>query len=137
MEENFKKKILKKLSTPASDYLKKKQPLNNENDPGEYDSEGSMAKSQLTSILNNAKEIKEMLKIRAKTTEISYEEYEDYLSNPTREARKNITASKKKEWYSTASLIYANLYICLKAHSTERFKGLLCVTFLPVDMTVN
>lgn len=61
MEENFKKKILKKLSAPVSDYLKKKQPLNNENDPGEYDSEGSMAKSQLTSILNNAKEIKEML----------------------------------------------------------------------------
>lgn len=61
MEENFKKKILKKLSTPISDYLKKKQPLNNGDDAGEYDDEGSMAKSQLTSILNNAKEIKEML----------------------------------------------------------------------------
>jgi len=42
-------------------------------------------------------EIKKMLKTRAKTTEISYEEYEEYLSNPTREARKNITAMKKRE----------------------------------------
>jgi hypothetical protein len=61
MEENFKKQILKKLSKPISDYLKKRQPLNNENDPGEYDSEGSMAKSQLTSIINNSEEIKKML----------------------------------------------------------------------------
>jgi hypothetical protein len=61
MEENFKKKILKKLSTPVSNYLKKKKLLNNQNDPGEYDSEGSMAKSQLISIMNNAKEIKELL----------------------------------------------------------------------------
>lgn len=61
MEENFKKKILKKLSTPVSDYLKKKKLLNNQNDPGEYDSEGSMAKNQLISIMNNAKEIKELL----------------------------------------------------------------------------
>lgn len=45
----------------------------------------------------STEEIKEMLKRRAKTTEISYEEYEAYLSNPTREARKNITASKKRE----------------------------------------
>jgi len=42
-------------------------------------------------------EIKTMLKNRAKTTEVSYEEYDDYLRNPTREARKNITASKKSE----------------------------------------
>ncbi len=61
MEEKFKKKILKKLSTPVSNYLKKKKLLNNQNDPGEYDSEGSMAKSQLISIMNNAKEIKELL----------------------------------------------------------------------------
>ena len=103
MEENFKKKILKKLSTPVSDYLKKKQPLNNENDPGEYDSEGSMAKSQLTSILNNAKEIKEMLTdndnlpewVQSKITKA--EDYistcKDYLKSEKTQKTENIKES--------------------------------------------
>jgi F0F1-type ATP synthase delta subunit len=95
MEENFKKKILKKLSAPISDYLKKKKTLNSEVDPGEYDSEGSMAKSQLTSILNNAKEIKEMLSdndnlpewVQSKITKA-----EDYISTC-----KNYLQSEKTE----------------------------------------
>jgi len=58
----FKRAIMKKMSKPISDYLKNKQMKKEDKDSGEYDSEGSMAKSQLISLMNNSKEIKEMLK---------------------------------------------------------------------------
>lgn len=63
MIESFKDRVFKKIVQPIKDYNKKreKKTLKNENDPGEYDNEGSMAKNQLTSIINNSKEIKEML----------------------------------------------------------------------------
>lgn len=107
----FKRAIMNKVKKPISDYLKNKQIAKEqaEKDSGEYDSEGSMAKSQLISIISNSEEIKDMLKdsdnlpewVQSKITKA-----EDYIA--TCRDYLNSEKVKEKETVKESFLDYIN-----------------------------
>jgi hypothetical protein len=95
LSESFKKKIIKKLSTPV-----KESP--EDVSAGEYDYEGDMAKTQLTSIIRNSKQIIDILSdnqnlpewVQSKITKA-----EDYISTVkdymASETERNITQTNE------------------------------------------
>ena len=107
MNESFKKRIIKKLVTPIKSYNDNKKSLKESPDAGnvsdgEYDYEGDMAKTQLTSIIRNSKEIIDILSDNQNLPEwvqakiVKAEDYistvKDYMASET---ERNITKTNE------------------------------------------
>lgn len=105
MNESFKKRIIKKLVTPIKSYNDNKKSLKESPagvSDGEYDYEGDMAKTQLTSIIRNSKEIIDILSDNQNLPEwvqakiVKAEDYistvKDYMASET---ERNITKTNE------------------------------------------